>query len=127
MAAPDSSGKRTEQSVQEIANQGYDPVYGIPVVGLLGYNGGAVKRIQVNSDGEIITGGGTSATVYKLSDEDSASDPAYYGYLDADGGWYILKITESTGTYRYVKGASDYSTAWTDRASQTYVYYDSAF
>lgn len=82
-------------------------------------------RISVNDDGSLIIGSATSA--YKISDSDDSSDPAYYGYVNSTGGWYILKITASTGAYRYVKGASSYTTAWTNRASQTYNTYDNIF
>lgn len=61
---------------------------------------------------------------YKVSDIDS-STPSYYGFIKFDGSWYIMK--ESSGTYRYVKGASSYSTNWTNRASLTYDYYDQVF
>jgi hypothetical protein len=50
--------------------------------------------------------------------------PAYQGFLKPDGSWYIKKIDESTEpkTVRFCKGATDYATAWTAKASQTYDY-----
>lgn len=66
-------------------------------------------------------------SLYKISDIDDASNPKYYGFLKADGGWYILKEDTTNKTYRYAKGDSDYSTAWTNRASQTYNYFDVVF
>lgn len=65
---------------------------------------------------------------YALSDVDADASPNYYGYLRCDGAWYILKETISAGadTYRYYFGTSDYTTNWTNRASLTYVYFDSA-
>lgn len=64
---------------------------------------------------------------YQISDTDSASDPKYYGYLAVDGQWYIMEENTAAGTYRYVRGASDYTTAWTGRASLTYGYYNEMF
>lgn len=64
---------------------------------------------------------------YKLSDMATGSDPSYFGYVDAAGNWYIMKLTDSTGQARYVKGASGYTTAWTGRAGLTYGYYDAIF
>ncbi len=64
---------------------------------------------------------------YNVSDSDTTSDPAYYGFLNLLGAWYILRLTTSTGEFRYANGASDYSTAWTNRASQSYNYYNVVF
>lgn len=63
---------------------------------------------------------------YKLAQLDDATSTAYYGYLNKDSAWYILK-EDSTGAYRYVKGTSSFSTNWTNRASLTYDYFDSVF
>jgi len=62
---------------------------------------------------------------YYISDIDDASDPKYYGFLDKDGNWYILK--ETSGTYRYEHGSANYTTNWTNRASLTYNYFDVEF
>lgn len=70
-------------------------------------------------------------SMYKISDEpteaDAALDPAYYGFLDADGGWYIHKRSVSAGTSRYCRGADEYATAWTNRASLGYDYFSVIF
>ena len=54
---------------------------------------------------------------YRISDIDDDATPNYYGFLKADGSWYILKETVSAGanTYRYVAGSSGYN--WSNRAS----------
>lgn len=62
---------------------------------------------------------------YSISDLDESGVTKYYGYLDADGAWYILQLTSSTG--RYIKGASNYTTNWTNRASLTYDTFDNIF
>lgn len=67
---------------------------------------------------------------YKISDIDlAAATPRYYGYVRFDGSWYISKETVTAGVsaYTFVKGTSAYSTAWTDRASQTYASFSSTF
>lgn len=51
----------------------------------------------------------------------------YLGYLDKDGNWYIAEIDETNGTMKYVKGTSGFTTAWSNRASQTYLDFDSIF
>lgn len=60
---------------------------------------------------------------YKISDIDSTN--GYYGFVDAAGNWYIMK--ETSTSYRYVKGTSGYTTAWTNRASQSYDYFYTTF
>lgn len=62
---------------------------------------------------------------YKISQLDD-STPSYYGFIRKDGAWFIMK-EESNGDYRYTKGASSFSTNWTDRASLTYGYFDAIF
>lgn len=64
---------------------------------------------------------------YKISDMDTSGDPSYFGYVDADGNWYIAELNDASGTMRYVKGSSGYTTAWTNRATQTYGYYNAVF
>ncbi len=62
---------------------------------------------------------------YKISQIDDAS-PAYYGFVNKAGAWFILK-EDSSGNYRYTKGASNFSTNWTNRASLTYDYFNIIF
>lgn len=64
---------------------------------------------------------------YNISDMDADSDTKYYGYEDVDGNWYIMREVTSTGAYRYTSGSSDYSAAWTARASQIYNYFSVEF
>src|SRR3989344_3301231 len=69
---------------------------------------------------------------YKIARMDDSS-PAYYGFLNKDGAWFIMK--EGTdGTYQYAKGASSFqTTGWDLRnidpgsGGLTYVDYDVAF
>lgn len=63
---------------------------------------------------------------YVVNDMDTASDPQYFGYENDAGEWYILEMTTST-QLRYAKGASNYATAWTNRASQSYDLYGTTF
>ena len=62
---------------------------------------------------------------YKINQLDDSS-PAYYGFTEKGGAWFIMK-EDSSGNYRYTKGSSGFSTNWTNRASLTYDYYDVVF
>jgi len=85
------------------------------------YDKYVLARVE-NFPSEQITG-----TKYHLSDMATTTDPCYFGYVDADGNWFIMELSESSGTARYVKGTSSYTTAWTNRATQTYGYYNAVF
>lgn len=63
---------------------------------------------------------------YYVSDVDESANPKYYGFLDVNGSWYIMRNT-SDQEYRYFKGDSDYPTNWTNRASLSYDYYNEIF
>jgi hypothetical protein len=65
---------------------------------------------------------------YKITELDD-STPAYYGFTDKGGAWFIMKEGAS-GDYRYTKGASDFTnatTGWPNRASLTYDYFENVF
>ena len=64
---------------------------------------------------------------YNISEVDDAANPKYYGFLGFSGRWYIMKEDTTTKTYRYAAGTSNYPTAWTNRASLTYDYFDQVF
>jgi len=58
---------------------------------------------------------------YRISDQASDGSISYYGYLAADGTWYILRET-SAGEYRYCTGLSGYQAAWVIRHGLPYGY-----
>lgn len=67
---------------------------------------------------------------YKLSDQlPKAADATimYFGYVNREGEWYIAERNSTTGTYRYTRGASGYTTAWTAREANNYDYFYNIF
>lgn len=68
---------------------------------------------------------------YRASDiptvAEASDDTKYYGYIDSDGLWYIMRTVDSTGTIRFTKGTSGYTTAWTNKTSHSYGYFDAIF
>lgn len=69
---------------------------------------------------------------YQPSDIEE-STTSYFGFVKANGFWYIMRQS-STGAYRYVRGGPDdenggglYSDAWADRANLTYDYFYKVF
>ncbi len=63
---------------------------------------------------------------YTLAQIDDGVSNTYYGYLNKDGAWYILR-EDTSSNYRYTKGSSSFATNWTNRASLTYDYFDAIF
>lgn len=47
----------------------------------------------------------------------------YYGYVrtGTGGAWVIMRENTAQTEYRYIDGADDYATAWSARASKTYI------
>lgn len=68
---------------------------------------------------------------YYLADTDETTTTKYWGFTKSNGIHYILKETTSSGilSYRYYSGGTDtdYSTAWTNRASKSYDYFYTVF
>lgn len=65
---------------------------------------------------------------YKISEIDDSS-PSYYGFVDKDGDWFIMKES-ATGQYTYYKKTvtdNDFTTDWPNRATFGYQYFDSIF
>lgn len=69
---------------------------------------------------------GGSLEDYHINDLDDTAVPKYYGFENKDGAWYIMRESPAK-SYRYASGSSNYSTAWTNRASQTYTIFSGAF
>jgi hypothetical protein len=64
---------------------------------------------------------------YKASDIDDANDTKYYGFLAANGDWYIMREDSLAKTFRFVRNRGGYPDAWTGRAGLSYDYFDVVF
>ena len=117
---------KTKFNEQEIQNQSFDTDFGVSVVELLAYDsvGNVLKR--VTSD---------SLNYYSTQDVDKVSTSLIYeGLMDSNGSWQIVQTTTS-GTVTSIRFATqlnnpsytDYPTAWTNRATLVYDYYNIAF
>jgi hypothetical protein len=63
---------------------------------------------------------------YEITNIDDSGTPAYYGFVKKTGAWYIMEEGAS-GSYRYAKGDSGFSAAWTGKALLSYGYFNSVF
>lgn len=64
---------------------------------------------------------------YGINNITSDATYKYFGFETADGQWKIMRKTLADGTFQYAKGDSGYSTAWTNKATQTYANYGDTF
>ncbi len=62
---------------------------------------------------------------YKISRVDD-STPAYYGYTDKDGQWFIMK-EDASGNYTYAVGTTDFSDNWDGKGGLSYGEYFEKF
>lgn len=66
---------------------------------------------------------------YNITEVDDTGTDTYYGFVNKDGAWFIQKEL-STGAYRYIKGASDFTnatTGWPNRTNLIYDYFNMIF
>ena len=52
---------------------------------------------------------------------------SFYGYTNKDGAWYIARIATDTGSFRYIKGDSDFPGNWNNRVNLKYDYFSKIF
>lgn len=65
---------------------------------------------------------------YLHCDTDETGATYYYGFMHPSGRWYIIAhVSGGSGSSRYTKGESAYTTAWTGRAALSYGYPNQKF
>jgi hypothetical protein len=75
---------------------------------------------QINPAEKQVTDG------FEISQVDDSTIPAYYGFLNKDGAWYIAREGNG-GEYRYFRGNGNFASSWDGRANLAYNYFDSVF
>lgn len=63
---------------------------------------------------------------YNISEVDD-SIISYYGFINKDSAWFIMKGDANTGSYRYVRGKSNFSDNWKKRQTLEYDYFSQVF
>ncbi|MDO8619455.1 MAG: hypothetical protein Q7R49_05970 [Candidatus Daviesbacteria bacterium] len=63
---------------------------------------------------------------YNISEVDD-SIISYYGFINKDGQWFIMKGDTNTGSFRYTKGKSNFPDNWNKREGLKYDYYQNIF
>lgn len=80
---------------------------------------GVYRNLRVTSPKSALEG-------YYISEQETGTT-SYFGYLTADGAWYIMRAvrTAAVTVYTYKKGSSGYD--WSARAGGTYASFDTTF
>ncbi|MCL4387372.1 hypothetical protein M1307_03180 [Patescibacteria group bacterium] len=63
---------------------------------------------------------------YKISEVDYGIE-SFYGFIDENDNWFIMKEDSNAGTYRYTKGENNFSDNWNNRENLKYDYYNRVF
>ena len=63
---------------------------------------------------------------YRITEFDD-SIIAYYGFTHKDGSWFIMQEDTDTGSFRYVRGTSDFASSWVNREKFNYDYFINVF
>jgi len=105
------------------------------ILGLFGRRGGVSNLLgNVNLEsvalkdpsGNIINPAQDSPTDgYSISQIDD-SVPAYFGFVNKDGSWFIMREGEDS-SFRYVKGEVNFGANWASRNKLDYNYFDKVF
>jgi hypothetical protein len=79
-----------------------------------------------NASGNVIDPAENSPTSgYNISQIDD-STPAYFGFVNKDGAWFIMREGEDNA-FRYAKGTNSFTTNWESRAKLNYDYFDKVY
>lgn len=63
---------------------------------------------------------------YRITEIDD-SIIAYYGFTHKNDSWFIMRIDTDTGSFRYVRGNSNFAGGWNNRENLKYDYYVNVF
>jgi len=52
---------------------------------------------------------------------------SYFGFTHKDNSWFIMRRDTETGSFRYIRGNSNFISSWENREQLKYDYYENAF
>jgi hypothetical protein len=91
----------------------------------LGSSGGAT--IIENTSGQKINPAEKKPTDgYYISEIDDG-DISFFGYINTEGAWYIMRQDNHSTSIRYVRGESDFAGSWSRRSDLSYDYFHNIF
>jgi len=109
---------KTKYTTQAIQNFGFDDTFKVPNVGILGFDGQNLQRLNASNMAIRI-------------DYDGNSNPIYIGVaapgtLDGASYWQLIKLTfdgnNNVTATKYADGNSNFDNIWDNRSDGTYTY-----
>lgn len=52
---------------------------------------------------------------------------SFYGFIDKNGVWYVLRVDMVAGSFRYARGTDNFPSAWENRETLEYGYFNDVF
>lgn len=77
---------------------------------------------QTGSSDQTGLAGPSPTDGYKISEIDEGII-TYYGFINKEGAWLIMREDSDTSNFRYVKGNSDFPGNWSNRENLKYDYF----
>jgi len=99
-------------------------------VGSTSQSSATLRYLKTLDDGTVVIAENDPMYGFKAARaQDAGAYPYYYGMLNEDGDWIIIRESRSSSvsTYEYAKGSGSFSTNWNNRAGLTYAEYDVVF
>jgi hypothetical protein len=97
--------------------------------GISSFLGGGTGQESVtlkDTSGNVINPAENSPTDgYSITQIDD-SIPSYFGFVDKNGNWFIMREGEDSA-YRYAKGGGNFASNWSNRTILDYNYFDKVF
>lgn len=79
------------------------------------------------SDNQLIQTEAALIEGYKISEIDEEATAGYYGFVNKDGAWLIMKEDRNESSFRYVKDNSGFPVNWKNRKNLKYDYFYKLF
>lgn len=88
---------------------------------------GQGKTAIIDADGKKITPAQSQPLDgYKIAEiEDNII--SFYGFINKDDAWYVLRVDTVAGSFRYARGGIDFPEAWKIRENLDYGYFNKVF
>lgn len=94
---------------------------------ILGRTGGSgINSLPSTSSNQFGLDGPSPTNGYKIS-EISEGPITYYGYINQDGAWIIMRQDTNENSFRYQKGSSNFPASWQNRENLKYDYFYKLF
>lgn len=87
---------------------------------------GQNQATQSVPTGKTVTASPSPTEGYTISEIDEGI-VGYFGFINKDGEWFIMKRDTDDGSFRYAKGKKDFPKNWKNRENLKYDYFHNVF